>query len=318
MKNPLVSAYTVYGSLLAITDDNIMTWIYNHMTHIIYVKSWRIYTHSLHYPYLRSCPFIDIYSLPKAFLLANWNNSIIDFLTDLINTDFYIFINVDQYYIKKSVCYGKKHFFHELLIFGYNQTRKVFYAADNFEYGKYVQVEIPYDEIEIAYNNLQSKYGYETDINFLRPNNKSSIPISLDRIITGIEFYLSSQPIYTDHDYDCVYGIQTISHLHDSLNEIVPGMFLDIRPFHVMYEHKMLMRMRVEYLLKKELHNNLIEKFAFLEEGYIALRNIVIKYNYTNNTKLINSIQGKLKEYMIIEEDVLGRFLEIISKHNIE
>lgn len=93
----------------------------------------------------------------KYLYLANIH--ILDILYTAINDGFYIYTHVDEFYVPYSSHTQKRHFFHDILIYGYNQNKKVIYTIGYGSDGEYSLREISMEDLTTAF--YSDKYKQE-------------------------------------------------------------------------------------------------------------------------------------------------------------
>lgn len=318
MNKPLISCYTSYGALSSITADEIYPWISNNFIQIRYVYGWGIFVFDNHNLLLSNCPYISYYDISQDMFKHVYNCSLHDVIIDAIKNDYYLFIYVDRYYLPNLYNNSKKHFEHELMIYGYDEYKKNVYVADNLPNGKFSKCECTFSELQSAYENINEKFDFFTSLRFLKPK-KSECSINLEQIIDGLERYLYSKKSFDLNSIGkCEFGIASIELIYTFIKESKERKHkLDIRPFHFLYEHKILAEIRVLSLIKNGYlinEENLLGEFQSLKIEYLTLRNLVLKYNVSNKEDLLTSITNKLKENVNIEKLLFEKLLNILKQ----
>lgn len=95
-------------------------------------------------------------------------------------------------------------------------------------------------------------------------------------------------------------------------------MELDWRGFHLLYEHKVLMEMRIKYLLDLEVvshSSNFLEAIIELKNDFLVLRNLVIKYNLTLNPNILERIKRNLEDNLNRERSYLFNLLNDLKQN---
>ncbi|WP_156897701.1 hypothetical protein [Paenibacillus massiliensis] len=188
----------------------------------------------------------------------------------------YIFMFLDHYFLRDSSRFQRQHFLHDVaLVYGYDEERGVFAAADNFTNGKYGCLELSYSEVEQARCLSGEKMLQEKVFNILLFNMSKMREYYIDtrRIKQLLMDYLDSSckhvlqmndsfiddNVFGFHfqhqNYDVsrtVYGIGIYDWLVGYLNQgASAGIKLDIRPFHQLSNHKAVLIMLMKHLAAK-------------------------------------------------------------------
>jgi hypothetical protein len=273
-----------------------------------------------------SCPLLHVTQLPLDFLKPK--NSIINFLIDSVSSGYYVYFHVDEFYLRDRSSYQKSHFCHDILISGYNNIKEVFSISGydkshHFRNSEASYYEILYGFINVDYQSILEKFPeYPVEyIHLLKINNQlMEDSIDIKAFIMDIEDYLngtnstsSSNPFYKD---GLSYGINIYNNFIKYLELLKNGVHLklDIRPFHLLYEHKKIMRMRIEYFnvsgtnLKKR--ESLLDSFKFIEKTSLIIKNLFMKYLFNKENSELDRITLALNSMMEREKESLYKLLQ--------
>jgi hypothetical protein len=93
---------------------------------------------------------------------------------------------------------------------------------------------------------------------------------------------------------------------------------IDIRMLHLLYEHKILMEMRVKYLLEynyiSEKYINLSE-FEDIKDKFLQLRNVAIRYMINKKDELLYDIANRLHVLILSDKELLKKLLHELKKY---
>ena len=277
------------------------------------------------------CPYLYIHEMPSELLKAlgfsyetAFKHSI-----DLHN---YLYMYLDVSKIKE---YGRsEEMLHCVFIYGYDDSERVFYFADfpNSPSGKYNFSKCTYHEIEAAMQNSHNvnppfgntiamiKYAedirsFTFDFDYLRETVKSYVSPDKD---TEIKFnkYLTAfisagwkmKSYIGSNVYDYLIRIITFDPMIGRDN-------IDARPFHGMYDHKVMMLKRFEYLYNKGYIDE--EKFKIsrvyekVRDDCLKVRNMIIKYNITKRKSILDKIPQLLDNTKNLDVELLSDIFEI-------
>jgi len=320
MREPIISTYTSYGTLFAITNDNIMPWALNNFIQIRYAHWWKMFAFDNHHMLLSNCPNISYFEIPQRMMALRWNSSIKDIIVDSINLNLYLYFYVDRYFLPNYLIYQQEHVQHEILIFGYDLENGIIHFADNIKNNKFSQSVCKIEDIEKAYWEMEDNYPFLTNIRLLQANHAVISKFNLQQVIIDLKKYLDSKPtidLVVDQEFD--FGFESIDLLCDNLNSVLEsGIDFDIRPFHLLYEHKLLMEKRVDYMMRNGFipyDQDLLNKFALLTRNFYTLRNKVIKFFLSQRKGMIPAIINILKGYIEIDKELVDQLIREIEKN---
>ena len=153
-------------------------------------------------------PWIRYFETPLAILDMENLESL---LIERLENNFYIQIEIDEYFIHTYDLFGIEHISHWLYIYGYDKESHGFYCMDNFKDSKFGYEVIPAVEIinsvkenfnsflrELAFNdNLSAEEKIGPSIAMFQvlpyladPLNKEVLSINMKRIISLLKHYL--------------------------------------------------------------------------------------------------------------------------------
>ncbi|MNW60327.1 hypothetical protein D3C74_383000 [compost metagenome] len=104
----------------------------------------------------------------------------------------------------------------------------------------------------------------------------------------------------------CVFGIDCYSYIHEYYKSLLKKeVRFDVRYIHNVWEHKLLMTKRIEYMNNNkviELSQEIVSQFKSVENRAQTLRNLMLKFHLNGDNKHIHSIMDGLSE--IVEQEV--------------
>ncbi len=192
-------------------------------------------------------------------------------------------MRLDQYYIPASEKYKNKHKPHTTMIFGYDDTEKIFYVYD-FYYEHFQAATMTYEEMEEAFINSRR------DLNLIKRNDRR-YKFSLKHVLallkdyygtdhTGyhfnMEYTIQASPSYVfsameESKYEILYGYKSTTKIMQDVCNVFPRKVLA----HEIYGHKALMVKRLEYI-QKNIHADFsdeISEYRAIEKKALILRN---------------------------------------------
>ena len=236
--------------------------------------------------------------------LAISNINIIDFIIDQIEQNYYLIIHLDEYYCSFAELYQKKHVFHQVVVYGYDTIQKTFKIGGNFKHFCFKLIEIESDKFAEAYINTNKNYF----IMFLKIENVNFL--SYEFIFRLLKDYLMGLYSPTFFETSYLYGITIYQIFQEYLAEVIKKeqLYLDIRRFHLLWDHSRIMSNLSQYLFTiGKIDMKLVNDFKSLEQKILVIRNLVLKFNTSHDIKdllFVNNelYQVKERETQLIEE----------------
>lgn len=243
------------------------------------------------------------------------NYGVIRFIKECIDEGKYIELRLDQYHIADRMEFHSVHHLHQNLIYGYDDTRKIICLLGYTDHGNLTKTEISYADIKYQFSKRQcvqdiyiveyeqDAYGLEYQGDYMK-----------GMIRQYLEGYNSSRDLtYLMEPRKRVYGIKCYEALLSEKG--VERILSDRRILHLLYEHKALMKDRLQYLgYHGEIEPKKLEKYLFeyseLTGIAMNIRNLAIKYKMNRDENIIKRIKKGLIEMYDREQRVLSDFLE--------
>lgn len=280
---------------------------------------------------------------PISYDMSRNISDIVSFLKEQIDNQRYVVLFIDDYYIN-----GYRHFLHEHLIYGYNDSLKMFKSVNFKVSGTFSSVVLDYEMLENGFNNATDLYLERSDLLWLRSQaivlfGRTSMekvyPYSVSRIVRRLTDYASSR-ISSEEDYylnfsnksilNVVYGINVnnivVKHLYNAMEYDTDA---DYNQIHLLYEQKKAINMRLQYL-KSHLQENVVIEDEVMQYQQIedAMNRIRMKLLKLRVKKTVNSeykdslsqimhatqvMHAKEKEIM---QDLLDKLISVESRRN--
>lgn len=336
MKYPILACYPLHANLLSVISNYecSQNWIYNYYIQLVcprdyFERGMRLDFYST--LLWKSCPYVYYQRISRELISYKWK-SIIEFTMDSIDLGYYVYFNVDTFFISNYTNHGINHRIHDIFIYGYDFNKNLFNVADNFKKGKYSYESATFSDILEGYNNidLTSRVDWMDGVELISFRKKDNY---FDERIHEYKFdvtlaknficdYLYSRNTLKRYNMpseqwrsgdDWAYGFEIYdliqNYIEDFANEKVA---YDIRPLHVLWEHKKLMSLRIKYLEANSLiyDSDLIyQGFVEIEKKTLLARNLWIKLDIIKEEKLLNKISNLILEVKLDEEKLIKQLL---------
>ena len=280
-----------YQLAIIASDDNHLPWFYGNFI--------QLFVGGMPYPYcppptnpwfsgFLNCPFLDVAVLNRALVNNCYGEGFEQFLIDCIDTGHYARLQVDEYYLPTSVCHQVSHNIHPLLVFGFDKSLQEFHVMAHFRRGMFEAHCVGFVDFTCAYAAMMDidDKDYPTlykrrlvaeaeslfDIHAVRQQLNDYLYCR----DTSIAF-LSKEP--SQHR---VWGLEVYDWFKKQIfkGESIGSESLRLHDFRLLWEHKVVMLKRLEYLTRRGYLVSEALKLNFEEivRGADHLRLISIRY----------------------------------------
>lgn len=238
-------------------------------------------------------PFLQFNKIPSFFV----KNDVLSHFKDAINNNSYIEMLLDEYFISNRNAYGRYHYFHSNLVYGYDDEKNIIYLLGHDTKKRYTTTEVSYENLILAFKK-QERY-----INYISVDYPySPYKLNIDKVNEIIRNYvlstnLSEQYVNISGERSRGFGFSIYDQI---INEDMQVLLDDIRISHFLYEHKCILSMFVRFLyfrkfIKHEDYIELSKMFDNIENKALILRNLILK-NSMSSQKNIHKIRSILEE----------------------
>lgn len=276
------------------------------------------------------CPLLSSYEFDPEYIYQT--TSILDFIKSYIDKDKYVCVYLDRKYIPQYQV--DTSYPHVALIYGYSDGQQCVYVADYLK--KYDCFQVAYPLISRAFESAvhlsrTPNLSYNIDSNqfihyhktvILYSNNepyqfdlrafKNTLSAYCDSVMPTV----NNNPLFLKYFND-KWGISA----YDAYTELLKYMIandivtpIDIRQFHLLYEHKHALQVKLAYLKETGTISGLnIADAETLVKQTSIVRSIIIKYNITYNPALLEKAKNILTTAQANERQLLGAVLKELN-----
>ena len=275
---------------------------------------------------IQMCPFLYFKSIPNR-LVKMLKFSFIDFVKDCIDNGQYIFLYINP---EKISAYNRnQNYYHEMFIYGYDDSKQTIYFTDfpinsntHYDYG-----ECSFEELEESYSfylqypksaqypvvliQYTEEPYYEFDYSYIQKSVKEYLYPNKTKE-TDFTQYIQSIG-HEKYIYKAFIGINVYKYFEEFIDfEFnLKRKYLDIRLYHALYEHKVMMLKRFEFLSARgylsDNKSQYFEKYNEVKENTLIIRNKILKFNITHNMKTVGNLPEILNGTKELEFELLNR-----------
>lgn len=331
MSFPCITSYPTHANMLACVSqyEESIQWFYNYYVQLFtgreYLDQGYYVDFCVPRPW-KACPWFSFQKIDRELVKKGWSSAE-KFIIDSIDSGYYIFIYLDQFYIPDSSSFKTQHSLHDSFIYGYDRGNKRFNLADFYKYSMYSFSSASFYQVNKAFkeNQLFQDSDQLQDIVLVKPVKYDYFKFDVKLLRGFIEDYIqskSSNKSYTDNYRSDIgdsrdnwaYGLEVYScfqkHMEFAMQNKVE---LDIRAFKVFVDHKTLMLSRIKYLSEHQLLTNsdsIYNEYEVIRNEFTSFCNIALKRLISGNLKGIQSLSDKFPKIIAKERNVLEKLLD--------
>ena len=260
---PIANLFSILG-----TAPNTESWIMNHFVNL-YIHKDEIFDNFYdRNAFFYGCPWIQVVQIRREIVLRICSR-IVDYVKALIDEGFYVYCMGNTEYI--PAYHNDRYWAHNLMVYGYDDMSQTFYLSDFFENGRYTRKTCSYEELEKALQTAQMNRHF---VNLIYGMKLKEIEykFEVDMLLEKLTDYLGSvnlfckyrtrmdEEFYSNKGGDAYYYFSYAEmkdiyffglSFYDKLADMAEKQSARLkRPLDLLYEHKLLMSRRLEFLWK--------------------------------------------------------------------
>lgn len=248
-------------------------------------------------------------SCVKKYIISNKVNNIINTIREALLNDFYVILNINEYYLHNRTAFMQNYYRHDIMIFGFDDNQRRLFTIGYNKSNKFCPDVNSFDEIQAGYESLQSDWDYE--ITLVMPQcveytiNKEKIFKDLKIQCYGSDPFnnfdslLSNRSKIEVSGRNC-YGLKCYDFLKTELLKYKEN--VDMRSFEVLYEHFKILNHTL-----KSMHFSITND---LEKQIYKCKLLALKYNLTYNKALIFEINNRLSHIKDCEHALIKSIID--------
>ena len=262
--------------------------------------------------------------------------NIVDFLKENINNDTYAIVFLNEWAIPHKANYHSKHWYHESLVYGYDDEKGVLYCISFNENQTFTTFEVDYhsfwDGFQLICNDPADIGEYQRYVTLLKVSpveyefDFNRFVHQLNNFINGTidlvdKYNFDLIDFFTDRDdWEYSFGYKIYDKFIDIINKrkktknelngfLDDFEFFEYFDFHILYEHKKIMQQRIEFINRKYFNSELtsiVQQYSQIVEAFEKLRLLNIKFSQIYRFGTIT--QNKIDDYA-------NRFIDILRQN---
>lgn len=321
------------GFYIHLFDNQYFKWICNNFIQIRYRKGG---SDTLGYPGLMNRDWrndaihpLVRFGYEKREIVLKYG--IWEYIKNSIDSNRYLEIWLNEYYIKGLRAYKERTYFHESLIYGYDEENRSIQMLSMYN-GKIKALDVPIADLESAWSEPADCCAIIRSLEYSPDENGYELDVT--HICKELQNYLQGRNSTEDYMYiaqkeEGVFGLKVYDDILDT--DIGRKEFLsDVRIPFLLKEHKECMKFRIDYLYDDEILssieylkiNSIMQSILKMSKVMLSLvlKNMISEENQTQNriwdilknikeqeqecyTYLLNTLKKYEKESGITTED---------------
>lgn len=315
VKKPIMQGYLHYAYTFGIFETDykrFAPFIFNNYIMLGYDSestnsvdhpySWELLTEPLYWKQFEKDVFRD------------WKEDMEQFINGRIDAGWYLWFWLDEFYIPHRAAYKKVHFNHSMLIYGYDDEKKIYDVMGFDEESNYCHTTVSLQDI------INSD---PIGVSCITPNLELDIKIMPQQIVDSITDFLHPQNIGTRYyqwrirSVNFIFGIDGERAYCDEFYKQSRGekekTFI---PCHVIWENKKLMKKRIEYLLENGFMSDetLILKYKPIVDKAFNLKNNYLRFFVGDKRVTPKTLSNDIDELIALEKEILPLVSNDIKK----
>ncbi|MBJ6359713.1 hypothetical protein ACFOQM_00005, partial [Paenibacillus sp. GCM10012307] len=281
IKEPIIKGYQHHAYPLSIMSSHkhFDNWFCNHY---IQLKCNRADT-ELHFDFCgyifvqHQHPFLRVQRISRNIASTGFK-SIGSFVDSALSLGYCVYLFLDEYYIAEKRAFKKNHFIHDSLITGQLTEQDGYIMRGYTNKSTYSELSISSENLLQAFQAVPDHVeDWQSYIYVIHVDPTATYSFNMDLFVEEVKGYYLSIPyniklssFYNLDPLNTIFGIKAQSYLINYIEQT--NGFLDIRPFHIIWEHKLSMDYRLSFLIKNNyLKGEMIEKLDYKMFAHKAL-----------------------------------------------
>ncbi|WP_405130572.1 hypothetical protein MHB43_23915 [Paenibacillus sp. FSL H8-0317] len=267
------------------------------------------------------CPYLRVQNIKYSLLKKN-NVSIVQFIIEAIDDNNYVDVLLDEFYVPQGKGYKEYTYYHGNMIYGYDLQNGIFELIGYNENNVIRRSKLTFREFESAFVEGGREGWYrEGLISIFKIHPYSTYDFNINIMLQQLSDYVNSidslysLSIMQNCDTRIVHGISVYDYLIRNISSYKD----DMRPLHIIWEHKKIMLFRLKYLKDYNIINmtdfdQLYSEYSLIEQLALKTRNLQLKNKVRPNDKNISKIKNNIEKIKIGELNLIPLLIKSCIK----
>ncbi len=297
-KNPPVKTYHhhAFGLGILTTNPEAMNWVYDNYILLSYYPKGGILTFDFYMDYIYCQPVFEREYLSDEMLKASKVN-VMKYIHNALEREYYVVACVNEFYIPDREAYKTFSFQHNILIYGYDNHKKIFYTMGYNEKGKYTDGQVTYSEMKTANPNR---------IELLKIREGFEYKIHEENVVRQLKEFYGIQditPVGSYPEEGRLVGMDALIGLKEYIHECIhKGDSIDIRPLSILQQHSKLMLARIKKC--NAIDVKVVEIYTEIDKYTEGIYLKTLMYNIRISEKIGNEIVNIWSAFFEKEKEI--------------
>lgn len=331
--DPPIQGYLHHAYTLAIGAHypEFYPWFYSNY---IQLRCYKDIANSMYYDYLNFYnydlakdlfPWLSIEKISRE-VYANGFGDLPTFVCNCLDSDYYLYLFLDKYYLPGRDEYQTRHFIHDHFVYGYDRDERHFDFIGFDNRGMFRKSPILFEDFDNAYNQANPQHEWQTYLFMLKynPNYRSALDLQLvidlldDYLLsrnTSERFRMYKQPM------DAVFGLDVYTKLQEYFELLEAGeVWADVRGVHIVQEHKKCMLDRLRYMEREGFLNasdQLSTAYSQIATQAQSMKLSLMKFARMKDKHWIKSVIALIQQMKASEKLILEQVLDKLQARDI-
>lgn len=320
-RHPMIRNYLRHAFPFSVLEsarqDRVERLVLNEYIETVFVPAYNWFDY--HNTMYKNWDCLHCYTITRDILETN-HIDVAEYIINGLYNGYYCDIWLDTYYIPRKTGYLEKHQTHGLLIYGYDNARKVFLVISYTNHALY-------EEFEVSLGNLAMACvsPYFGELNLLKRNDGCPIVYNIHILRDRLNRYIYSileddySLKFTKHDIGNYYNFHACEYFADSLyDSALREKNIHQTSLYGFAEHKRCMAWRLQYICQIEgfcVDNSNVDAYMRnTERDCEFLINVSIKYNLTKKERVLVTAVNCAKNLVRQEREAILWLIEKIDE----
>jgi hypothetical protein len=324
LAEPLAHGYQFYAFPLAIlaTVEESKDWILTNYVHLVYDK--RLQSAPVPFAFYlfdySQSPWLQTVKTDRFWVAAS-SHDIVDICRESIAAGYYPYLNLNEFHVPDREAFGTYDQTHDVLLSGFDDEAGSFTVYGYRANHSLGLTQVGYSEFRRSYESLDRVDNTCHQVYFYRVDRGARFPMDTAVVREAFEDYLaganpSARFAMLRPRWDRTYGVDCYDPLLRYLDSYLAGEeAFDIRHFHVLWEHKRLMVMRLARLAevtRSDALATLAKDFRPIERDALALRTGMLRRELAGGTgsRFLSNASERLRGIRTGEMEILEKAIQ--------
>jgi len=330
---PPFRLYHCYAYPLAIilSNENTLEWFYCNYIHLFYIENQEIDPLRFYCPDYKGrfnngfLPWLD-YQVLDRDIIKNLNIDIIQLVKYSIDSEQYVSLYWDEYFVPNGLSQGSSHFWQRTLIYGYDDTSNVFNTYSEKSGGRLKTCLVSYDDFKLSFYGLEGEPWFK-NIYLMKLDSNKQYEFDVKNVIKQISDYLSSRDVTEScrESFNPYIGVKFGFSIYDCIKNYLNTVPINNKHYHktlnLLSEHKKIMLSRIKFMQDNgylNISSSYYKNYEIVLKTTNILGDMFLKYNLLHDEEIIKRIITKINEISEMEKEILKELVNELSRQSLK